>query len=177
MMRADPIQRAIDEDLVRVLYAQDPIAFVSHWFSIGGLVEIYWVDMPAPSLFALCFGFYGVANCAGLALWLWNRRWSDVFTPRGWINLHALRGMLLYVAPGAAIWFAFQSPHTDLPLLHTVMLVTLAAGVFMSNAFDFLNFSTSIPFLLRPPIALHFSVHPSHPPIAPIVLPFFFSPL
>jgi hypothetical protein len=33
-MRADPIHRAIDEDLVRVLYAQGPIAFFSHWFSM-----------------------------------------------------------------------------------------------------------------------------------------------
>ncbi|TAL97992.1 MAG: hybrid sensor histidine kinase/response regulator [Paraburkholderia sp.] len=173
-MRADPIQRAIDEDLVPVLYAQDPIAFVSHWFSIVVLVAIYWPDIPSPHLFALCFGFYGVANCAGLALWLCNRRWPTAFSPRAWINLHALRGALLYAAPGAAIWFAFQSVHADLPLLHTVMLVTLAAGVFMSNGFDFLNFVTAIPFLLLPAIALHFSVHTFDRTILAIVLAFFF---
>jgi signal transduction histidine kinase/DNA-binding NarL/FixJ family response regulator len=173
-MRADPIQRAIDEDLVRVLYAQDPIAFVSHWFSIVVLVAIYWAQIPSPHLFALCFGFYALANCGGLALWLWKRRHPDAVTPRTWVNLHALRGVLLYSGPGVSIWFAFQSPNADLPLLHTVMLVTLAAGVFMSNGFDLLNFATAIPFLLLPAIALHFSVHTFDRTILAIVLAFFF---
>src|SRR5580693_1699200 len=119
-MRADPIQRAIDEDLVRVLYAQDPIAFFSHWFSIAVLVAIYWPRIPSPSLFIACFGFYAAANCGGLALWICHRRYPQLVSPRGWINLHAVRGVLLYCAPGIAVWFAFQSPQTDLPLLHTV---------------------------------------------------------
>ncbi|MCC8404378.1 hybrid sensor histidine kinase/response regulator [Paraburkholderia sp. MMS20-SJTN17] len=173
-MRADPIQRAIDEDLVRVLYAQDPIAFFSHWFSIAVLVAIYWPHVPYPSLFIACFVFYALANCAGLALWICNRRFPHLVSPRDWIYLHALRGVLLYSGPGFAVWFAFQSPQTDLPLLHTVMLVTLAAGVFMSNGFDLLNFSTSIPFLLLPSIVLHFGSHTFDRTILAIVLAFFF---
>ena len=173
-MRADPIQRAIDEDLVRVLYAQDPIAFFSHWFSIAVLVAIYWPHVPAPPLFIACFVFYALANCAGLALWICNRRYPELVSPRDWIYLHALRGVLLYSGPGFAVWFAFQSPQTDLPLLHTVMLVTLAAGVFMSNGFDLLNFSTSIPFLLLPSIVLHFGSHTFDRTILAIVLAFFF---
>ncbi|MGF6574350.1 signal transduction histidine kinase/CheY-like chemotaxis protein [Paraburkholderia sp. GAS333] len=173
-MRADPIQRAIDEDLVRVLYAQDPIAFFSHWFSIAVLVAIYWPAIPSPTLFAACFGFYAVANFGSLALWICNRRYPQLASPRGWIYLHALRGVLLYSAPGIAVWFAFQSPQTDLPLLHTVMLVTLAAGVFMSNGFDLLNFSTAIPFLLFPSIWLHFGSHTFDRTLLAIVLAFFF---
>ena len=173
-MRADPIQRAIDEDLVRVLYAQDPIAFFTHWFSIAVLVAIYWNNIPHPHLFAACFIFYGFANCASLALWMCNRRWPEAVSPRTWINLHAARGALLYSAPGLAIWFAFQSPHTDLPILHTVMLVTLAAGVFMSNGFDVANFATAIPFLLLPAIVLHFGTHTFDRTILAIVLAFFF---
>jgi signal transduction histidine kinase/ActR/RegA family two-component response regulator len=173
-MRADPIQRAIDEDLVRVLYAQDPIAFFSHWFSIAVLVAIYWPAIPSPRLFAACFGFYAVANFGSLALWICNRRYPQLVSPRGWIYLHALRGVLLYSAPGLAVWFAFQSPQTDLPLLHTVMLVTLAAGVFMSNGFDLLNFSTAIPFLLFPSIVLHFGSHTLDRTLLAIVLAFFF---
>ncbi|MGF6963227.1 signal transduction histidine kinase [Paraburkholderia sp. WC7.3g] len=173
-MRADPIRRAIDEDLVRVLYAQDPIAFFSHWFSIAVLVAIYWPHVPSPPLFIACFVFYALANCAGLALWICNRRYPQLVSPRDWIYLHALRGVLLYSGPGFAVWFAFQSPQTDLPLLHTVMLVTLAAGVFMSNGFDLLNFSTSIPFLLLPSIVLHFGSHTFDRTILAIVLAFFF---
>jgi signal transduction histidine kinase/ActR/RegA family two-component response regulator len=173
-MRADPIQRAIDEDLVRVLYAQDPIAFFSHWFSIAVLVAIYWPAIPSPKLFAACFGFYAIANFGSLALWICNRRYPQLASPRGWIYLHALRGVLLYSAPGIAVWFAFQSPQTDLPLLHTVMLVTLAAGVFMSNGFDLLNFSTAIPFLLFPSIVLHFGSHTFDRMVLAIVLAFFF---
>ncbi|MCC8396588.1 hybrid sensor histidine kinase/response regulator [Paraburkholderia sp. MMS20-SJTR3] len=173
-MRAEPIQRAIDEDLVRVLYAQDPIAFFSHWFSIAVLVAIYWPHVPALPLFIACFVFYGLANCAGLALWLCNRRYPRWLSPRDWIYLHALRGVLLYSGPGFAVWFAFQSPQTDLPVLHTVMLVTLAAGVFMSNGFDLLNFSTSIPFLLLPSIVLLFGSHTFDRTILAIVLAFFF---
>ncbi|CAB3802118.1 Sensor histidine kinase RcsC [Paraburkholderia ultramafica] len=173
-MRADPIQRAIDEDLVRVLYAQDPIAFFSHWFSIAVLVAIYWPRIPSPPLFIACFGFYAAANCGSLALWIFNRRYPHLVSPRDWIYLHALRGVLLYSGPGFAVWFAFQSPQTDLPLLHTVMLVTLAAGVFMSNGFDLLNFSTAIPFLLFPSIVLHFGSHTFDRTILAIVLAFFF---
>ncbi|MFT4067179.1 ATP-binding protein [Paraburkholderia sp.] len=173
-MRADPIQRAIDEDVVRVLYAQDPIAFFSHWFSIAVLVAIYWPHVPSPPLFIACFGFYAAANCASLALWICNRRYPHLVSPRDWIYLHAVRGVLLYSGPGFAVWFAFQSPQTDLPLLHTVMLVTLAAGVFMSNGFDLLNFSTSIPFLLFPSIVLHFGSHTFDRTILAIVLAFFF---
>ncbi|HEY2019525.1 hybrid sensor histidine kinase/response regulator [Paraburkholderia sp.] len=173
-MRADPIQRAIDEDVVRVLYAQDPIAFFSHWFSIAVLVAIYWPHVPSLPLFIACFGFYAAANCAGLALWICNRRYPHLVSPRDWIYLHALRGVLLYSGPGFAVWFAFQSPQTDLPLLHTVLLVTLAAGVFMSNGFDLLNFSTSIPFLLFPSILLHFGSHTFDRTILAIVLAFFF---
>ncbi|MFM0737645.1 hybrid sensor histidine kinase/response regulator [Paraburkholderia xenovorans] len=172
-MRVDPFQREIDEDLVRVLYAQDPIAFFSHWFSIAVLVAIYWPDIPSPRLFVACFGFYAAANCGGLALWICHRRYPRLVSPRGWIYLHAVRGMLLYSAPGFAVWFAFQSPHPDLPLLHTVMLVTLAAGVFMSNGFDLLNFSTAIPFLLFPSIVLHFGTHTFDRTILAIVLAFF----
>ncbi|MBW8837900.1 MAG: hybrid sensor histidine kinase/response regulator, partial [Burkholderia sp.] len=117
-------------------------------FSIAVLVAIYWPAIRSPPLFIACFGFYAAANCAGLALWICNRRYPHLLSPRGWINVHAVRGVLLYSAPGIAIWFAFQSPQSDLPLLHTVMLVTLAAGVFMSNGFDLLNFATAIPFLL-----------------------------
>ena len=174
MMRADPIQRAVDEDLVGVLYAQDPIAFFSHWFSIAVLVSIYWHDMPSPHLFAACFTFYGIANCAGLAMWVWNRRQPGALTPRGWIRLHALRSVLLYSAPGLAIWFAFHSRQADLPVLHTVMLVTLAAGVFMSNGFDRLNFTTSVPLLLLPAIVLHIGTHTFDRTILAIVLAFFF---
>jgi signal transduction histidine kinase/CheY-like chemotaxis protein len=173
-MRADPIQRAIDEDLVRVLYAQDPIAFFTHWFSIAMLLALYWADMPYPQRFAACFIFYALANCAGLVLWMGHRRWPDALQPRAWIYLHAVRNSLLYAAPGLAIWFAFQSPHTNLPLLHTVLIVTLAAGVFMSNGFDVVNFSTSIAFLLLPAIVLHFGVHTFDRTILAIVLAFFF---
>lgn len=173
-MRADPIQRAVDEDLVRVLYAQDPIAFCTHWFSIAVLVAIYWGDIPAPHLFVACFTFYAAANCAGLGLWMLHRRWPQAVAPRDWINLHALRGVLLYLAPGASIWFAFHSSHTDLPVLHTVMLVTLAAGVFMSNGFDVINFATAIPILLLPSIILHLSAHTFDRTILAIVLAFFF---
>ncbi len=173
-MRADPIQRAIDEDLVRVLYAQDPIAFFSHWFSIAVLVALYWADIPYPQRFAACFIFYALANCAGLVLWMCNRRWPNALQPSTWIYLHAARGALLYSAPGLAIWFAFQSTQTDLPLLHTVMLVTLAAGVFMSNGFDVVNFSTAIAFLLLPAIVLYFGMHTFDRTILAIVLAFFF---
>jgi signal transduction histidine kinase/CheY-like chemotaxis protein len=173
-MRADPIQRAIDEDLVRVLYAQDPIAFFSHWFSIVMLVALYWADMPYPQRFAACFIFYGLANCAGLVLWMCHRRWPDALQARTWIYLHAVRNALLYAAPGLAIWFAFQSSHANLPLLHTVLIVTLAAGVFMSNGFDVVNFTTSIAFLLLPAIVLHFGVHAFDRTILAIVLAFFF---
>jgi len=173
-MRADPIQRAIDEDLVRVLYAQDPIAFFSHWFSIAVLIAIYWPAIPSPRLFAACFGFYAVANFGSLALWICNRRCPQLVSPRDWIYLHALRGVLLYSAPGIAVWFAFQSAQTDLPLLHTVMLVTLAAGVFMSNGFDLLNFSTAIPFLLFPSIVLLFGSHTFDRTLLAIVIAFFF---
>ncbi|MEW6339932.1 MAG: hybrid sensor histidine kinase/response regulator [Pseudomonadota bacterium] len=173
-MRADPIQRAIDEDLVRVLYAQNPIAFFTHWFSIVVLVSIYWVDMPYPDLFAACFGFYALANFASLGLWFCRHRWPDALTARSWIRLHALRGALLYSAPGLAVWFAFHSHQADLPILHTVMLVTLAAGVFMSNGFDVLNFSTGITFLLLPAIVLLFGSHTLDRTILAIVLAFFF---
>jgi signal transduction histidine kinase/CheY-like chemotaxis protein len=173
-MRADPIQRAIDEDLVRVLYAQDPIAFFTHWFSIAMLVALYWADVPYPQRFAACFIFYALANCAGLVLWMCHRRWPDALQPRAWIYLHAARNALLYAAPGLAIWFAFQSSHTNLPLLHTVLIVTLAAGVFMSNGFDVANFSTSIAFLLLPAIVLHFGVHTFDRTILAVVLAFFF---
>ncbi len=115
-----------------------------------------------------------MANFGSLALWICNRRYPQLVSPRGWIYLHALRGVLLYSAPGIAVWFAFQSPQTDLPLLHTVMLVTLAAGVFMSNGFDLLNFSTAIPFLLFPSIVLHFGSHTFDRTILAIVLAFFF---
>ncbi len=174
MMRADPIQRAVDEDLVRVLYAQDPIAFFSHWFSIAVFVAVYWREMPEPRLFAACFTFYGFANCAGLAMWIWNRRQPLALTSRGWIQLHALRSVLLYSAPGFAIWFAFQTHQPELPLLHTVLLVTLAAGVFMSNGFDRLNFTTSVPLLLVPAIVLHFGSHTFDRTVLAIVLAFFF---
>ncbi|WP_345814716.1 hybrid sensor histidine kinase/response regulator [Paraburkholderia sp. PREW-6R] len=173
-MRGDPIQRAIDEDLVRVLYAQDPIAFFSHWFSIAVLVAIYWPNIPSPPLFIACFGFYAAANIGSLALWICNRRYPQLVSPRGWIVLHAVRGMLLYAAPGIAVWFAFQSPQSDLPILHTVMLVTLAAGVFMSNGFDLLNFSTSLPFLLLPSIVMHVGAHTFDRTILALVLAFFF---
>jgi len=173
-MRDDPIQRAIDEDLVRVLYAQDAIAFFTHWFAIVVLVSIYWDDMPYPQRFAACFVFYGVANCAALGLWLCRRRWPDALTARNWIRLHALRGALLYSAPGLAIWFAFHTHQADLPVLHTVMLVTLAAGVFMSNGFDVLNFSTSITFVLLPAIVLLFGSHNFDRTILAVVLAFFF---
>jgi signal transduction histidine kinase len=173
-MREDPIQRAIDEDLVRVLYAQDAIAFFTHWFAIVVLVSIYWGDMPYPQRFVACFAFYAVANCAALGLWLCRRRWPHALTARNWIRLHALRGALLYSAPGLAIWFAFHSHQADLPVLHTVMLVTLAAGVFMSNGFDVLNFSTSITFVLLPAIVLLFGSHNFDRTILAIVLAFFF---
>jgi signal transduction histidine kinase len=173
-MRADPIQRAIDEDLVRVLYAQDPIAFFTHWFAIVVLISMYWADMPYPQRFIACFVFYAVANGAGLALWLCKRRWPQALTARQWIRLHALRGALLYSAPGLAIWFAFHSQQTDLPVLHTVMLVTLAAGVFMSNGFDVLNFSTGTAFLLLPAIVLLFGSHTFDRTIIAVVLAFFF---
>ena len=93
MMRADPIQRAIDEDLVRVLYAQDPIAFFSHWFSIAVLVAIYWPNIPSPRLFIACFGFYAVANCGSLALWICNRRYPHLATPRTACKLIQPRGV------------------------------------------------------------------------------------
>jgi signal transduction histidine kinase len=173
-MRDDPIQRAIDEDLVRVLYAQDAIAFFTHWFAIAVLVSIYWDDMPYPQRFVACFAFYAVANCAALGLWLCRRRWPDALTARNWIRLHALRCALLYSAPGLAIWFSFHSHQTDLPVLHTVMLVTLAAGVFMSNGFDVLNFSTGITFVLLPAIVLLFGSHNFDRTILAIVLAFFF---
>ena len=173
-MLADPVQRAIDEDLVRVLYAQNPISFFTHWFAIAVLLSIYWVDMPYPHLFAACFGFYAVANFAALGLWLCRRRWPNAMTARNWIRLHALRGVLLYSAPGLAIWFAFHSRQADLPVLHTVMLVTLAAGVFMSNGFDLLNFSTGIIFVLLPAIVLLFGSHNFDRTILAIVLAFFF---
>ncbi|MGH8782418.1 hybrid sensor histidine kinase/response regulator [Paraburkholderia sp.] len=173
-MRADPIQRAVDEDLVRVLYAQDPIAFFSHWFSIVVLVAVYWHQMPEPRLFAACFTFYGLANCAGLGMWIWNRRRPLALSSRGWIRLHALRSVLLYSAPGLAIWFAFQTHQPELPLLHTVLIVTLAAGVFMSNGFDRLNFTTSVPLLLVPAIVLHFGSHTFDRTVLAIVLAFFF---
>jgi hypothetical protein len=173
-MRGDPIQRAIDEDLVRVLYAQDAMAFFTHWFAIAVLVSIYWDDMPYPQRFFACFAFYAVANCASLGLWLWRRRRPDALTARNWIRLHALRGVLLYSAPGLAIWFAFHSHQADLPVLHTVMLVTLAAGVFMSNGFDVLNFSTGIIFVLLPAIVLLFGSHNFDRTILAIVLAFFF---
>src|ERR1700744_2361598 len=174
MMRADPIQRAIDEDVVRVLYAQDPIAFFSHWFSIAVFVAIYWPQVPSPSLFIACIGFYAAANCASLALWICNRRYPQLVSPRDWIYLPAVGSGLLYSGRGFGVWFAFQSPQADLPLLHTVLLVTLAAGVFMSNGFDLLNFSTSIPFLLFPSILLHFGSHTFDRTILAIVLAFFF---
>jgi signal transduction histidine kinase/DNA-binding NarL/FixJ family response regulator len=173
-MRADPIQRAIDKDLVRVLYAQDPIAFFTHWFALVVLLAIYWVGLPSDALLVACFVFYALANCAGIALWLCNRRWTQAFSPRGWIYWHALRGALLYSAPGLAIWFAFQSPNSELPLLHTVMLVTLAAGVFMSNGFDVINFSIAILFLLLPAIVLHVGAHAVDRTILALVLTFFF---
>lgn len=173
-MRHDPIQRAIDEDLVRVLYAQDPIAFFTHWFAIAVLVSLYWGDMPYLHLFIGCFSFYAVANCLGLALWIWKRRWPDALSARSWIDLHALRCALLYSAPGLAIWFAFHSSQHDLPVLHTVLLVTLAAGVFMSNGFDLLNFSTGITFVLLPAIVLLFGSHTFDRTILAIVLAFFF---
>ncbi|WP_114812684.1 hybrid sensor histidine kinase/response regulator [Paraburkholderia kururiensis] len=178
-MRANPVQQAVDEDQVRVLYAQDPIAFFTHWFSLGTLVAIYWSErphgsVPSSRLFMAWMVFYSAANVAGLALWLWHRYAAGALSARGWIVLHALRGVLLYSAPGLSIWFAFHSTQADLPVLHTVMLVTLAAGVFMSNGFDFLNFSTSIPFLLLPSIALHFSAHTFDRTILAIVLAFFF---
>lgn len=178
-MRANPVQQAIDEDQVRVLYAQDPIAFFTHWFSLGTLVAIYWSERPHWSasyshLFTAWMAFYSAANVAGLALWLWHRYAAGALSARSWIVLHALRGVFIYSAPGLSIWFAFHSTQADLPVLHTVMLVTLAAGVFMSNGFDFLNFSTSIPFLLLPSIALHFSAHTFDRTILAIVLAFFF---
>ncbi|MGV2292900.1 hybrid sensor histidine kinase/response regulator [Trinickia sp. YCB016] len=174
-MQADPIQRAIDEDLVRVLYAQDLLAFFTHWFSIAVLTSIYWAEMSALRFFNAWFIFYSMANCLGLALWLWHRHWPAALAPRVWINLHALRGALLYSAPGLSIWFAFHSTQVELPLLHTVMIVTLAAGVFMSNGFDMLNFSVAIPLLLLPAIVLHFSAHSFERIVVGTVVLFFFS--
>ncbi|TKC92414.1 hybrid sensor histidine kinase/response regulator [Trinickia terrae] len=174
-MRVDPIQRAIDEDLVRVLYAQDPLAFFTHWFSIAVLTSIYWAEMSALRFFNAWLVFYGTANCLGLALWLWHRQWPTAMAPRAWINLHALRGALLYSAPGLSIWFAFHSTQAELPLLHTVMILMLAAGVFMSNGFDTLNFTVAIPLLLLPAVVLHFSSHSFERIVVGVVLLFFFS--
>ncbi|QCP53985.1 hybrid sensor histidine kinase/response regulator [Trinickia violacea] len=174
-MQADPIQRAVDEDLVRVLYAQDLLAFFTHWFSIAVLTSMYWAEMSALRFFNAWLVFYAAANCLGLALWLWHRHWPAALSPRAWINLHALRGALLYSAPGLSIWFAFHSTQAELPLLHTVLIVTLAAGVFMSNGFDTLNFSVAIPLLLLPAIVLHFSAHSFERIVVGIVVLFFFS--
>ena len=173
-MRDDPIQRAIDEDLVRVLYAQDVLAFFTHWLAIVVLVSIYWGDMPYPHRFIACFVFYAVANCAALGVWFYRRRWPAALSARNWIRLHALRGALLCSVPGFAIWFAFHAHQSDLPVLHTVILATLAAGVFMSNGFDVLNFSTNITLVLVPAIVLLFGSHNFDRTILAIVLAFFF---
>ncbi|MGF6725499.1 signal transduction histidine kinase [Paraburkholderia sp. GAS41] len=173
-MRDDAIQRAIDEDLARVLYAQDALAFFTHWFVIAVLVSIYWGDMPYPQWFAACFVFYAVVNCASMGLLLYRRRRPAALSARNWIRLHALRGALLCSAPGLSIWFAFQTPQSDLPVLHTVILATLAAGVFMSNGFDVLNFSTNITLVLVPAIVLLFGSHNFDRTILAVVLTFFF---
>ena len=156
-MQIDPMRQEIEKDLARVLYAQDPVAFFTHWFSITALSAVYFGYLPQQGLFTAWTIFYSIANCAGIALWAWNRYWPRVLGPREWINLHALRSMVLYSAPGMSIWFAFHSEQADLPILHTVLLVTLAAGVFMSSGFDLFNFSSAIPLLLMPAIVLNFS--------------------
>lgn len=156
-MQIDPMRQEIEKDLARVLYAQDPIAFFTHWFSITALSAVYFGYLPQHGLFTAWLIFYSIANCAGIALWAWNRYWPRVLGPRKWINLHALRSMVLYSAPGLSIWFAFHSEQADLPILHTVLLVTLAAGVFMSSGFDLFNFSSAIPLLLMPAMVLNFS--------------------
>ncbi|WP_438390202.1 ATP-binding response regulator [Caballeronia sp. DA-9] len=156
-MQNDSMRREIEKDLAKVLYAQDPIAFVTHWLSIAALSAVYFRAIPQQGLFTAWIVFYSIANCGGIALWACNRYWSRVFGPRQWINLHALRSVVLYSAPGLSIWFAFHSQQADLPILHTVLLVTLAAGVFMSSGFDLCNFSSAIPLLLMPAIVLNFS--------------------
>lgn len=156
-MQNDPMRREIDKDLAKVLYAQDPIAFFTHWLAIAALSAVYFGSIAHRGLFTAWIVFYSIANFGGIALWAWNRHWPATFAPRKWINLHALRSIVLYSAPGLSIWFAFHSQQADLPVLHTVLLVTLAAGVFMSSGFDLFNFSSAIPLLLMPAVVLNFS--------------------
>ena len=173
-MQNDPMRREIEKDLARVLYAQDPIAFFTHWFSITALSAVYFGYFPERRLFIAWIVFYSVANCVGIALWAWNRYWPGVLGSSKWINLHALRNMVLYSAPGLSIWFAFRSEPADLPILHTVLLVTLAVGVFMSSGFDLFNFSSAIPLLLMPAIVLNFGSPTRGRVVMGVVLAVFF---
>lgn len=114
-MQNDPMRREIDKDLAKVLYAQDPIAFFTHWLAIAALSAVYFGSIAHRGLFTAWIVFYSIANFGGIALWAWNRHWPATFAPRKWINLHALRSIVLYSAPGLSIWFAFHSQQADLP--------------------------------------------------------------
>jgi signal transduction histidine kinase/ActR/RegA family two-component response regulator len=173
-MQNDPIEREIDNDLARVLYAQDPLAFLTHCFSIAILSAVYSAFLPERGFFVAWVGFYGIANGVGLALWAWNRRWPRALRSRAWINLHALHAVALYSAPGFSIWFAFHSAQPDLPILHTVLLVTLAASVFMSSGFDLVNFATAVPLLIMPAVVLNFMAPTRERLVVGAVLTFYF---
>ena len=171
-MRDDSIQYAIDER-VRTLFAQDPIAFLTHWFAIAVLVAICRTEAPDSRLFVAWIIFYGILNCAHITMWIWHGCRPDVFSPRGWIILHAVCGLLLYGAPALSIWFVLDGQHAGFPLLHMVLLVMLAVGILMSVGFDILNFSTSLPLLL-PVVVLYFSGRTLDRNVVALVLVFVF---
>jgi signal transduction histidine kinase len=157
-MPDDPIQRAIDLERARVLFTLDPVTFLTHWFSIIVFARLYWVDTPDRPLFVAWLLFYGGANCACIALWIWHARSPQRLAPRDWTTLHAVCGVFAAAASGLSIWFALTSPRADMPFLHGVLLMVIAVVLMMSNGFDTLNSSSTLPLVLVPTVLLHLHV-------------------
>ena len=152
-----PMQRAIDDDLSRVLYAQDPFGFLTHLFFAIAVSAVYFAFLGRPNVTAAWLGLYIFVIAGAVILWIANHARPRILNSRDWINLHALSNAFLYCAPGLSIWFAFQSADTDLATMHTLLIVLMAAGLFMSSGFDLFNFTGAIMALVMPAVVLHFA--------------------
>jgi signal transduction histidine kinase len=154
-MRDDSIQYAIDERRVRHLFAQDPIAFLTHWFAIAMLVTICSREVPNVRLFVVWLVFCGVVSAAQITPWIWHEHRADTLAPRSWIVLHTMCWASLYGAQGLSIWLVLDSRGAGSALLSAVTSAVLALAIGISIRFEIANLSMSIA-LLVPGVVLYF---------------------
>lgn len=151
----------IDHDVASALYASDPASFATHACAIVLLVVVYGARAGEGLLPLFCVLLYGVAIWLSIGLWAWRRRRPLRFGARRWIELHALRNVALYSAPGLSVWFAFQHAFAGLAAAHIVLLVALAALAYGANGLNLLNLRSAVMPLLLPAAALHL-LQPEH---------------